>query len=475
MAMADIEGSDTSSCLEGRKVEDFASGEDDTHCDVGGKEPNSSDNASVASGSSDDSEMEPFEDYLLKIEQLLSDIGLNNFSVEALQHGYTYQNCVYALEAPGISQERYILRVPVCPDLREKDKMCEAIINEVHLLNHLADKLLIPRVKAYSATPRNALNTPFSIQTRLPGQSLDNVFQTLSYEDKVTVADQFIDLLRKIESVNFSTAGTFTGSTDLPEAMIDYAKTSAPSVTPFTEGDEDFVQNPTCLRDRVGPNVKALLTSHLDGWIVQELKGDEVHQSFIVPPFRRLLALIKDMCHEGSLNDGPYPVVLNHWDLEPRNIMVEKINGAWKICGIIDWDGASALPRPLARRPPAWIWDFEPDMMTGYLDNDFHPNDQLSEEDAALKNYFDRKAAAILPDYVEDAYGRGRWLRRIWILVKNKIHSSWYLDLMDQLLKDWDARPKSVVPRPGKSRNFWKRPFDWSVSWLTLGFENVRR
>ena len=164
-----------------------------------------SDDESTASVASDISEMEPFPVYLPKIERLLADIGFFGFSVEALQHGYSFQNCVYALRSAGDDKE-YILRVPVCPDFRETDDRCVAIENEVTILGFLVDKLPVPHVKAYSATNENALNAPFTIQTRLPGQSLDRIYAELNHKDKLEIVDQFVELLAEVEAVTFPTA-----------------------------------------------------------------------------------------------------------------------------------------------------------------------------------------------------------------------------------------------------------------------------
>lgn len=287
---------------------------------VSTKAADTSDNESITSVTSDLSEMEPFPEYLPKIEQLVCDIGLAGFSIEALQHGYSFQNCVYALKSFKDDKEQYILRVPVCPNFRETDQKCVAVENDVAILGFLVDKLPVPRVTAYSATKENPLNAPFTVQTRLAGQSLD---------------------------------------------------------------------------------------------------------------------------------------------LEARNIMVEKRSGRWKISGVIDWDDALALPRPLARKPPAWIWDFDPDGFTGYLDNDHHPNADLSDENRALKSHFDATAAAALPAYLEDAYGRGRWLRRIWTFARSGADDMWYIELIKQLPRDWATRPKPVVPQPEKPNGLWEKWLHW--------------
>jgi len=80
-----------------------------------------SDNESVASDESGGSVMESFEDYRVKIQQLLKDIGLTDFSIDAIQHGYGYMNCVYALTSLQDPTEQYILRVAIDGFIRESD------------------------------------------------------------------------------------------------------------------------------------------------------------------------------------------------------------------------------------------------------------------------------------------------------------------------------------------------------------------
>ena len=120
--------------------------------------------------------------------------------------------------------------------------------------------------------------------------------------------------------------------------------------------------------------------------------------------------------------------------------MVENSGSSWKISGIIDWDEAECVPRPLARRPPAWIWDPEPEMFTGKLDTDHDPTLNLSEDSLALKAYFDTRITKALPGYLEDAYGRGRWLRRIWRYAKDMICDPCLLDSAERLRMEWDER-----------------------------------
>ncbi|KAL8955276.1 MAG: hypothetical protein Q9183_006712, partial [Haloplaca sp. 2 TL-2023] len=157
--------------------------------------PAASDNDSVSTDDSEVTEMEPFADYLPKIEQLLVDIGMEHLTPEVIHHGLTYQNCVYALTSPDPSVQQHILRVPILPDFRESDGRCVDIQNDVALLGHLDGKMPVPKTKAYSTTCDNPLNAPFAVQTLLPGKSLDDVYLDLSHEEKTRVIDQFVELL----------------------------------------------------------------------------------------------------------------------------------------------------------------------------------------------------------------------------------------------------------------------------------------
>lgn len=416
------------------------------------KDSKDSDAASNASDASDDS-MEPFSEYLPKIERLLTEIGLEGFSVEPLQHGHSHLNCVYALKSPIDENERYVLRVPNCPDFEDNkdDGRCLVIPNDAACLGYLADKLPVPRVKGYCATTENALNAPYAVQTMVQGQSMDNVYDDLSHADKYAVIDQYVDLLAKLESITFSRAGHFAAATGVPDTTHDFLTPAAPLIEMFDGGPEDFVQEPQTLLDRAGPDVKALLLSHVKGFIKDEQDDEALTGGLRVDVLQPMALMLEDMEREGCFEDGPYPVVLHHWDLEPRNVMVENSTGTWKICGVIDWDDSQCVPRPLARRPPEWIWDAKGATFTGALNNDFDTTVELPEDAKTLKAYFDTKAEEALPGYLEDAYGRGRWLRQIWLLARDLMSSTFLLDRAIHMRKLWDLRatytePGSLIP-----------------------------
>ncbi|KAL9595198.1 MAG: hypothetical protein Q9219_006592 [cf. Caloplaca sp. 3 TL-2023] len=399
---------------------------------------------SVSSVLTNPFEMEPFLEYLPKIEQVLRQTGLEGFQVEPVQHGPEWHNCVYRLQSPQIGQQNYILRVPRRPAFRESDGQCAAIENDVVLLRFLADQLAVPRIKAYSATTDNALNTPYTVQTKLAGVSLNHVYRDLTYEERLPIIDEFVELMVKIEDVMFHKAGHLAApAPPYAAAGLNASVTAVPVINLFGKSVQELSNDPQTIEDREGFDLKAFLISYLNSWIEKETIREETseYDSPILPSLRELLVILDDLEREGAFRGAPNPIVLHHWDLEPRNIMVQHVNDKWRITGIIDWDGALALPRPLARQPPEWIWDFDTrPPYTRYLNNDHYSHEHLSIQGKALKAHFDMKAADALPQYLEDAYGMGKWLRRIWTFAKGGPNSNWYIDLIRKLPSDWKAR-----------------------------------
>lgn len=363
----------------------------------------------------------------------------------------------HALTSNVNEEEQYILRVPTLPEQRETNGKYEPIRNDVTLLGYLQEKLAVPRVKAYCITRDNALKAPFTLQTRIPGASLDRIYGTLDQTDKLAIIDQVVELIVKLESIRFPKRGVFVGSSPLPDKISEFLTDDALSINVSNEDDSYPTKDARSIRARAGANVKSLLASHLQEWIAFHLEdGADGFNSFIVGSLRNLLGALEELDTGGTLSDQECPIVLHHVDLEPRNIMVENRDGKWKISGIIDWDDALALPRPLARRPPNWIWDWNQDICTGYWDADHHPTLSLSRHEAALKAYFDRKAAAALKGYLEDVYTSSQWLRRIWFFARYGIRQCFHLDLLEKFEADWSVR---IVETP--------------LSWMALGFRGL--
>ena len=392
------------------------------------------------------SEMEPFEDYKPKIQKLLQDLKFPECSIESLQHGYQFQNCVYAITSLTEPTERYIIRVPACFD-KECDERCSEIEDGVCVLNHLRDKLPVPETKTFSATPDNSLERPYAIQTRLEGQSLNHVYSSLDDAERRRMIDEYIDLVVKLESIKLPNAGSLVAPKPLPTNLENSSNIPAPSIRIFDGYDTDPIEDPTILTDRAGSDIKRLFESLIAKYIASDLQSiADGYNGFRLPYWRRMQTMLDQMHQESFFRPEPEPIVMHHWDLEARNIMVSQTpDGEWKITGVIDWDEAICLPRPLARKPPAWFWtstDNDEDTSSGESDCDLYPDRELSDKQAELKAYFDARVEELLPGYGEDAYGSGRLLRRLWALIQDGLSRQWTIEPYEQLLAEWERRSR---------------------------------
>ena len=353
-------------------------------------------NNSVVSNDSEDSVIEPFDDYKEKIQALCSHVGFVDFEVEVIQHGYSYQNCVYSLTSTSDCTQAYILRVLQCPSFRDSDGLCEELMDEIATLEYLRKKLPVPRVKCYDLFEDNHLGKPYIIQTRITGVSLSKLYEKMTHSEKIIIINQVIEMMVKLESVQFPNAGNLKCKDDLPSPRAkDYTDWSGLTVELFDSRFpvDDPETDPARLHDRQGVNLKTLIRSLLEGWtervrneriIDLERQGKFVQWddelSSTLPTFKRLLGMLQDLDNRSVFKDQPFPIVLHHWDFEPRNILVENSSGTWKISGIIDWDEAEAVPRLLARKPPVWMWDFSEEPAEGFLNSDQHPDPELDEK-----------------------------------------------------------------------------------------------
>ena len=139
------------------------------------------------------------------------------------------------------------------------------------------------------------------------------------------------------------------------------------------------------------------------------------------------------------------PNVLHHWDFELRNIMVEGENGLYKVTGLLDWGSVLSVPLVLARKPPAWLW-FPGGKMTSSQDcTDLDLDvDEVELGPAELRTLFERKMEKrVGSKYLEDAFGKGRWIRRAWRFLLHGVGGWEDLEQFGRFVKEWDSYRES--------------------------------
>lgn len=272
-------------------------------------------NASNAPNGAYGAAMASFRGSRPRIRRLLDCLNLEGFDsgsveIEPIQHGAEFTNCVYGLVPASSSTEQLILRVVVknsqglAPDARN-----EGLESDIALLSFLKDKLPVPQIKAYDLTTDNALKAAYTIQTRIPGHSLNHLWEQMDQSEKCDIIDEFIVLLAKLESIEFPAAGYFDVKAPLPAKKDDFSGTIDVVVHHFVAVSDGSLQDPKVSEDRAGIDIEKLLKSLLDDWIKQYQIEDDPPAVTI---FKNLLTMGSDMEKEGYFKEQR-PIVLHHW------------------------------------------------------------------------------------------------------------------------------------------------------------------
>ncbi|EHK96303.1 hypothetical protein M7I_8010 [Glarea lozoyensis 74030] len=102
-------------------------------------------------------------------------------------------------------------------------------------------------------------------------------------------------------------------------------------------------------------------------------------------------------------------------------------------------DDAKSAPRVLTRKPPSWLW-IHPDTRhsTWMGDHDDKPERPFTHDELLIKAHFDQTMAQLCPSYLEDAYHRGYWLRRLSRFAVLGLESAECINRFWTLSEEWD-------------------------------------
>jgi hypothetical protein len=331
------------------------------------------------------------------------------------------------------------------------------ILDEAVLYNLLEDSgISAPRTLAFDLSRENALKLPYSIQTRLPGVTWITVIGDMPLDSQLLLAEGLAEIMARLQTIQFDSSGRLMCDehADTPLKL----SLHSPIRTEVKEELETwgFPQGVGSLMDKaraapaqpVWDTLYDLLFHTVHDLLIRELQKIEPDgpSEQLVRMYFKLQDMIQDMDRIGWFSEAdksPSKSVLHHWDLEARNILVEQVasdpSSLWRITGVIDWDHPHALPPVLCMKPPIWLWDASddadlPEDIAEYYDNDFDwmPLEYYQKEnaehfnadgvkvkqrfeDAIVKSLYSAKyGAKARAKYLDDAYGRGRWLRRVW-------------------------------------------------------------
>ncbi|KAK0118053.1 hypothetical protein ONS95_012362 [Cadophora gregata] len=148
--------------------------------------------------------------------------------------------------------------------------------------------------------------------------------------------------------------------------------------------------------------------------------------------------------HNKSTSGGGVPNYAN--GQQESSETKDSLKGDWELSGILDWDDVLAVPLVLSRKPPSWLWLNEHDRASSWCgDRDEKPQRDLTGDELLIKAHFDQVMTRASPTWMDDAYGRGVWLRALARYGLYPFEDGLNYSNYDDFIAAWDGYFQSVA------------------------------
>ena len=353
------------------------------------------------------------------------------FIIERLTGG-TYNRIVgITVKDAGISDPKpFILRAP-------RPQMADFgyIEREVAIVRYVRQHTTLPvaDIIGFDATANNPLDSGYVLQSRLPGVSLNTVWDDLTHDQRCTVAQEIGKIFLELQGVTHSSPG-------IVEASLADGGSQKFSISPFDIKSPHDVEWRSKIPSRVTEEaIETSTRTPLDWfgtqfgrWLADELLANPA-QILYWDYQIRFVEVAKQMDSLGILGDGQN--CLCHFDLAARNVMVViSPNGSLSISGIVDWDSAAFAPKFVSCGPPSWLWANQNNDDVEESEENDTPSTPEQEQ---LKELFDDVVGfdwtwlAYEPEY--------RLARELFDFAQHGLPDSEAAKRADRFLKRWEA------------------------------------
>ena len=422
--------------------------------------------SSCSSASGDDSFEILKEEILTGLPNLLIKIGISHRNLRYLAAGSWH--IVFAFDIVkqiegGEESEAHASVTPaiirIATDEEDLPGACETTLDHAAVLRFLSKHFsYTPILIGYDATTENVLQRPYTIQTRLPGKTLDDVWDELDIEAKCEIVEQLADFQIKCKEIRFPACGDLCCD-DSPEGV----KELKLGIREFGSRSIVRLENVTCT-----PEVA--YKSYFLAQLPRTIEDCASVREDILPYNRAMLRDISKIFddmetipeYKDYLSRNVNDASLHHVDLHPGNLLVEPYTKSgettthWRISGIIDWDGGQALPAVQTNQAPAMLWQhrmWEEEELTGIWPGDLNHlprewRNVFDDNGEAIKAHFDQYMKRQLTEAASsddaftgwciDAYGPGLWIRRVSDFCQNGYnHEASNTIVAMELLDEW--------------------------------------
>ncbi|OQE35184.1 hypothetical protein PENCOP_c014G04905 [Penicillium coprophilum] len=232
--------------------------------------------------------------------------------------------------------------------------------NEVGVMTWIRQNtsIPIPAIIRYDSTDDNIIRHEFTLLEKVPGKSIDQVYDTLSIEVRTKMVHQLTDYLIELHAHPWE---SYVGGLTLSDGEV----TQGPPI------DENFWEVPDLEKYWAGSESLELLnpipSQGFDSFVAftvtcldRYIYAIEKHPSLesyrdMIPRIQAFASAIQE--HAEELNQVVY--VLAHRDLHFANIMCDPDQPDSPITAVLDWEFSSVVPAPRWNPPRAFLWNMK--------------------------------------------------------------------------------------------------------------------
>ncbi|KAE9990254.1 hypothetical protein EG327_001637 [Venturia inaequalis] len=255
--------------------------------------------------------------------------------------------------APPVVKEntvQYILRVPHQTDL--VDLQHQTALFE--FANRLSKSWDVPTAKYLENTSNNPLGVPFVVQSRIPGMNLDQLWDSLNQQQRISLGGEIGKVFFDISKHSVIAPGIIdpTSITEKSGTKIRVFEHGYEKVVKIDGGHQKLMFNEHVPATRRW-SVLDVLRSRFENW-----KAVNSHTLYPdIEPYTKLTQIAEEI--ESSWSPD-HRFFLSHNDFYPRNIMAwVQSDSQVRITGVVDWDLVDIAPAVVAFQPPWWVWKYD--------------------------------------------------------------------------------------------------------------------
>jgi len=277
---------------------------------------------------------EAFETFKLKVIQLCQDIGYGVPVEVERMHGGSF-NRVIGLYFESPEKKSCVLRIPR-DALDEEDS--HEISDQISVILHLAqyEFLKVPSILAFDTTANNAVKSQWVLQSRLPGKSMDEVFYKLPLEERLQVATKVAELFTQMSKIKLEKTGRVVGTGVLPKSSNNAAQLKPNiEITSFRRVDQMMDEAD------ITSTLMALFEKHKQNVLQNDPNPNLLSKMTTV--YDKLQSIVREMHAAGLMREGDCSSTLWHWDLCPRNILIDCLHQTSEPASLLECTPAEAV------------------------------------------------------------------------------------------------------------------------------------